>query len=148
MKFSRYRPGVAQSVSRCIALLFHNGDPRSSEFSAARPANTLLRKRHGTHFTGGQVGPRAGLDWRKTRPHQDSFPDLQACSQSLYRLSYRAQNNSKQGSLMQPCVSLVISWVDCVEIKKFVGIKNLNIFRCNVFISVGMEDYDPCHCVS
>ena len=34
------------------------------------------------------MGPRAG----KSHPHRDSIPDLPACSQSLYRLSYRAHN--------------------------------------------------------
>ena len=35
------------------------------EWSAARPGLTLPRKRHGTNFTGGWLGPRASLDWRK-----------------------------------------------------------------------------------
>jgi hypothetical protein len=40
------------------------------ELSAARPGRTLPpRERFSTHFTGGWVGPRAGLDWRKI-----SFP--------------------------------------------------------------------------
>jgi len=35
------------------------------EWSAACPGRTLPRERPGTHFTGGWVGPRAGLDGRK-----------------------------------------------------------------------------------
>ena len=35
------------------------------EWSAARPSRTLPRERLGTHFTGGWVGPRAGLDGQK-----------------------------------------------------------------------------------
>jgi len=36
------------------------------EWSAARPGRTLPpRETLGTHFTGGWVGPRAGLDGRK-----------------------------------------------------------------------------------
>ena len=35
------------------------------------------RERPSTRFTGGSVGPRARLDWRKSRPHRDSIPDLQ-----------------------------------------------------------------------
>jgi len=35
------------------------------EWSAARPDRTLPPERAGTHFTGGWVGPRAGLDGRK-----------------------------------------------------------------------------------
>jgi len=32
------------------------------EWSAARPGHTLPRERSGTHFTGGWVGLRVGLD--------------------------------------------------------------------------------------
>ena len=56
------------------------------------PAALYPRERHGTHSTGGWVGPRAGLDGGKSRPHQDSIPYRPAPSQSLYRLSYRAHN--------------------------------------------------------
>ena len=45
------------------------------EWSAARPGRTLPRERPGTHFTGGWVGPRAGLDGRKSRPHRVSIPN-------------------------------------------------------------------------
>jgi len=38
------------------------------------PATLYPRERTGTHFTGGRVGPRAGLDGRKFRPHRDSIP--------------------------------------------------------------------------
>ena len=55
------------------------------------PTTHYLRKRPGTHFTGGWVGPRTGLAGRKkSRPHRDSIPDLPARSQLLYRPSYRA----------------------------------------------------------
>ena len=57
--------------------------------STPRPHFTP-RERPGTHFTGGWVGPRAGLDVRKSRPQRDSIRDRPARSQSLYRLSYRA----------------------------------------------------------
>jgi len=52
------------------------------EWSAARPGRTLLPgERAGTHFPGGWVGPRAGLDrCGKTRPHRDSTPDRPAHS--------------------------------------------------------------------
>ena len=46
VKCSRYRPGVAQRVGRVPAALY-------------------LRERPGTHFTGGWVGPRTGVDGRK-----------------------------------------------------------------------------------
>jgi hypothetical protein len=38
------------------------------EWSAARPGHTYPRERPGTHFTGGWVGPRAGLDGQKVLP--------------------------------------------------------------------------------
>ena len=39
------------------------------------PAAIYPRERPGTHCTGGWVGPRAGLDDGKTRPHRDSIPE-------------------------------------------------------------------------
>ena len=63
------------------------------EWSAARPDRTYPRERPGTHFTGGWVGPRAGLGGcEKSRPHRDSILDRPARSQSLYRLRYRAHS--------------------------------------------------------
>ena len=39
------------------------------EWSAARPAALYPRERPGTHFTGGWVGPRAGLNgWKISFP--------------------------------------------------------------------------------
>ena len=40
IKWSRYRPGVAQGVGRGIALLFHDLGTRRGEWSAARPGRT------------------------------------------------------------------------------------------------------------
>ena len=55
------------------------------------PAALYPRERPGTHFTGGWVGPSAGLDGcGKSRPQRDSIPDRPVRSQSLYRLSYPA----------------------------------------------------------
>jgi hypothetical protein len=50
------------------------------------------RERPSTHFTGGWVGPRAGLDGLKISSHRDSILDRPARSQSLYRLSYPAHD--------------------------------------------------------
>ena len=41
VKWSRYMPDVAQTVGRCIALLFHDRGTRRCEWSAARPGRTL-----------------------------------------------------------------------------------------------------------
>ena len=65
-KWSRYRPGVAWRVGRGIALLFHDrGTRRGWVVSSTPPAALYPRETPGTHFTGGWLGPRAGLDWRK-----------------------------------------------------------------------------------
>ena len=41
VKWSRYRPGVAQRVGRGIALLFHDRGIRRGELSASRPGRIL-----------------------------------------------------------------------------------------------------------
>ena len=74
VKWSRYRPGVAQRVGKCIALLFHDRGSRRGEWSAARPGRTLSMERLRTHFTGGWVGPRACLDGRKISSQQGFDP--------------------------------------------------------------------------
>jgi len=91
VKWSRYRPGVAQRVGRGIALLFHDRGTRRGWVvsSTSRP-----------HFTSGKdpvpivqgAGWAPGQVWTagKSRPHRDSIPDPPARGQSLYRLSYPA----------------------------------------------------------
>jgi len=44
VKFSRYRPGVAQRVGRGIALLFMTAALEGGKWSAARPAALYARK--------------------------------------------------------------------------------------------------------
>ena len=70
VKWSRYRPGVDQRVGRGIALLFHDRGTRRGWVVSSTQQHTSAalypRERPGTHFTGGWVGPRAGLDGRKT----------------------------------------------------------------------------------
>jgi hypothetical protein len=58
------------------------------------PAALYPRERPGTHFTGGWVGPRAGLDGRKisSPPEFDPGPSSPVV-QSLYRLSYWAHTH-------------------------------------------------------
>jgi hypothetical protein len=66
VKWSRYKPGVAQKVGRVIALPFHDhGTRRGVSDQQHTPAALYPRERPGTHFTGGWVGPRAGLERRK-----------------------------------------------------------------------------------
>jgi len=90
VKWTRYRPGVAQRVGRGIALLFHDSSTRRGWVVSSTLRPYFTRGRPGTHFTGGWMGPRASVDGRKSRPHRDSIPDRPARSQALYRLSYAA----------------------------------------------------------
>ena len=95
MKFSRYRPGVAQTVGRGIALLFRDRGTRRGEWSAARPGHTLPPGKDPVPILQ-EAGWTPGAVWTggKSRPHRDSIPDLPARSQSLYRLSYRAHKEN------------------------------------------------------
>ena len=91
VKWSRYRPGVAQRVRRVIILLFHDRDTRRGWVVSSTPR---------PHFTPGkdpvlillEAGLAPGPVWTggKSRPHRDSIPDRPTRSQSLYRLSYPA----------------------------------------------------------
>jgi len=97
VKCSRYRPGVAQTVGRGIALLFLDRGNRRVNGQQHAPAALYPQERPGTHFTGGWVGPGPFWTGRKSRPHRDSIPDLPAGSQSLYRLNYPAHLDNKTG---------------------------------------------------
>ena len=85
VKWSHYRPGVAQTVGRGIALLFHDRGTRRGcvVSSTPRPHFTPL-ERPSTHFTGGWWAPRPVWMGRKSRPHRNSIPDRPAHSQSIY----------------------------------------------------------------
>ena len=91
VKWSRYRPGVAQRVIRGIALLLHDRGTRRGWVVSSTPR---------PHFTPGkdpvpilqEAGWAPGPVWTagKSRPHRDSITDRPARSQALYRLSYPA----------------------------------------------------------
>ena len=93
VKWSRYRPGVAQRVGTGIALLFHDhgitrgwvvsSTPRPHLTRGKDPVPILQEARWapGPVWTGG-----------KSRPYRDSIPDRPARSQSLYWLSYPAHS--------------------------------------------------------
>jgi len=60
VKWSRYRPGVAQRLSRGIALLFHDRDTRRGWVVSSTPRPHFIPgKDLVTHCTGGWVGPKA-----------------------------------------------------------------------------------------
>jgi hypothetical protein len=106
VKWSRYRPGMAQRVGRGIALLFHDRGTRRGWVvsSMAQP-----------HFTPGKdpvpilqgTGWAPGPVWTggKSRPHPDSVPDRPACSQSLYQLSYPAHNGFQANAKFEQWVT-------------------------------------------
>ena len=81
VKWSRYRPGVAQSVGTGIVLLFHASGTRRGWVVSSTPR---------PHFTPGkdtvpilqEAGWATGPVWTggKSRPHRDSIPDRPARS--------------------------------------------------------------------
>jgi len=91
VKWSCYRPGVAQRVGRGIALLFHDCGTRRGWVASSMPQ---------PHFTPGkdpvpiwqEAGWAPGPVWMggKSRPNQDLIPDCPVQSQLLYQLSYPA----------------------------------------------------------
>jgi len=65
------------------------------EWSAAHPSHTLPLERPSTHFTGGWVGSRAGLDRRNSSSPPGFDPQtVQPVAQSLHRLSYLAHTTT------------------------------------------------------
>ena len=91
VKWSYYRPGVAQRVGRGIALSSMTAALEGDEWSAARPGRTLPPGKD-LVLISQEAGWAPGPVWMggKSRPHRDSIPDRPAHSQSLYRLSYPA----------------------------------------------------------
>ena len=81
VKWSRYRPGVAQMLGRCIPLLFHDRGTRRGWMFSSTPR---------PHFTPGkdpvpmlqEAGWAPGPIWTggKSRPHRDSISDRPARS--------------------------------------------------------------------
>jgi len=91
VKWSRYRPGVAQRVDRVIALLFHDRGTRSGWVVSSTPRPDFTPgKEPVTTLQEAGWAPEPIWTVGKTRPHWDSIPDRPARSQSLYRLSYPA----------------------------------------------------------
>ena len=108
VKWSHYRPGVAQRVGRGIAVLFHDRCTRRGWVVSSTPR---------PHFTTGEdpvplfqeAGWVPGPVWTggKSHPRRDSIPDRQARSQSLYRLSYRAYTQAQSISLKSSLLAAV-----------------------------------------
>jgi len=91
VKWSHYRPGVAQRVGRGIALLFlDRGIRRGWVVSSTLRPYFTPRKDPVPILQ--EAGWAPGPVWtgRKSRPHRDSISNRPARSQSLHRLSYPA----------------------------------------------------------
>jgi hypothetical protein len=94
VKLSRYTPWRHMGERRYSSYSYLTSALDGGEWSASRPGRAILGERTpGTHWIGGWVGPRAGLDAGARRkilcPCRGSNPDRPARSQTLYCLSYR-----------------------------------------------------------
>ena len=94
VKFSRYRPGVAQRVGRGIALLFHDRGTKRAWVVSSTPQSYFTSRKDPVPILQ-EAGWAPGPVWTggKSRVHRESIPDRPARSQSLYRLSYRAHTS-------------------------------------------------------
>ena len=88
VKYSCYRPGVAQRVGTGIALLYHDRGTRMIS-SVPRPNFTQGKDTVPILQEAGWA-PRPIWTGGKSRLHRNLTPDLPVRSQSLYRLSYPA----------------------------------------------------------
>jgi len=137
VKWSRYRPGVAQRVGRGIALLFHDRGTRRGWVvsSTSRP-----------HFTPEkdpvpilqEAGWAPGPVWMggKSCPHQDLIPDRPARSQSLYWLSHLAHTHKYYTKAKLQYNTPILIWHNvvstaCSLAQLFVDIYTFNIQEQN-----------------
>jgi len=95
VKWSRYRPGVAQRVGRSIALFFHDRGTRRGWVGSSTPRPQFAPGKDPVPIVQ-EAAWTPGPVWTggKTRPHGDSIPDRSDLSQSLYRLSYPAHTHT------------------------------------------------------
>ena len=91
VKWSRYRPGVAQRMGRGIALLFHDRGTRRVWVvsSTSRPHFTPGKSRYPFYRRLGGPQGRSGRA-ENLVPTAIRSRTVQPVAQSLYRLSYRA----------------------------------------------------------
>jgi len=110
VKWSRYRPGVAQRVGRGIALLFHARGTRRGEWPAARPGRSLppgktryplYRRLGGPQGRSGQVrkiSPPLGFDPRTVQPVASRYTDW-VTGPTIYNI-YRGYRRRERGWLV------------------------------------------------
>jgi hypothetical protein len=111
VKLSLYRPEQAQRVDRGIALSFLDPGARRGWVVSTVPRPLYTRETPGTHYTGGWVGPRAGLDvCEKSSPHQN-FCLFHNILYSAKTTSHTAQHRDKHltGMNQAPLSSILIN---------------------------------------
>jgi len=81
VKFTRYRPGVAQRVGRVIALLFHGRGTRRGWVVSSTPRPLFTPGKEPVPILQ-EAGLAPGPVWTggNSRPHRDSIPDRPARS--------------------------------------------------------------------
>jgi hypothetical protein len=99
LKLSHYTPWRRFGESRYSSYSFSTSALDGGKWSASRPGRALAlgKRTSGTHYTGGWVGPRAGLDTEARGRMLSPLPRIEprspgrpARSQTLYWLSYPA----------------------------------------------------------
>ena len=81
VKWSRYRPGVAQRVGRGIALLLHDSGTRRVWVVSSTLRPHFTPEKDPVHiFTEARWAPGPVWTGGKSRLHRDSIPDSPACS--------------------------------------------------------------------
>jgi len=93
VKWSRYRPGVAQRVGRGIALFFNDSGTRRVWVVSSTPRPHFTPRKDTVPILQ-EAGWAPGLvrTGGIARPHRESIPDHPASGQSLYRLSHPAHD--------------------------------------------------------
>jgi len=126
VKWSCYRPGMAQRVGRGIALLFHDRGTRRGWVVSSTPRSHITPGKEPVPIlqeAGWAPGPVS--TGGKSRPQRDSVPDRQTRSQSLYRLSYPAHLITYIDSNKQLVFTMKTYFVLCeLGIQMFYGHQN------------------------
>ena len=102
VKWSCYRPGVAQRVGRGIALFFHDCGTRRGWVVSSTPRPHFIPGKDPVPILQ-EAGWAPGPIWTggKSRPHRDSILDRPASSQLLYQLSYPAHPSNSNIRISQ-----------------------------------------------
>jgi len=116
VKFSGYRPDVAQRVGRGIALLIHDRGTRRGVSGQQHSPAALYPGKDPVPILQ-EAGWAPGPVWTggKSRPHRDSIPDHPAPSQSLYRLSYPARTHAHTHTHTHTYIYIYIYCATCCE---------------------------------